>query len=306
MKRVLTAVVLIPLVLAAVLRAPDWLFISLVGIVALLATREYLDLAEKHGLKPFRSATLLTTALFFLAWIWFVVWSEAQEPEARLERATLIAFLAVVAFPWVLLLAGMVRRDLSVFWPSSALSAFALAYIAIPLGCVALLRGADLGWFRVLLLFIVVWVGDIAAYYVGTYFGRHLLVPAISPKKTWEGTVASFVAGVAATFLLIAIGNRLAAFLALHGLVAHTLTRIENPAFWVPLLLGGGINIAAQLGDLIESAMKRGAGVKDSGQLLPGHGGVLDRIDALLFAAPVAVVLFGLIGDKFIIWIPNF
>ena len=305
MKRVLTALVLIPLVLLVVVWAPLWLFIAVTGIVALLATREYLELAEKHGLKPFRSVTLLVTAAFFLGWIWFVTWSQAQLPEAQLERAAVITFLAVVAFPWLLLLAGMSRRELLVFWPSSAVSAFALAYITIPLGCLALLRAADLGWFIVLLLFIVVWVGDIAAFYVGTHLGRHLLAPTISPKKTWEGTIASFAASVATTFLLLAVGNRLTHFLVLHGLVAYAPVRVESPALWIPLLLGGGINIAAQLGDLIESAMKRGAGVKDSGQLLPGHGGLLDRIDALLFSAPVAVVLFVLVGDKFIIWIPD-
>jgi len=304
-KRVLTAVILIPVVLAVVFRASHGLLLAFTGIVALLAAREYLDLAEKQGLKPFRGITLLLTALFFLTWVWFVTWGWEQDPVDRLSRGAEIGFYTVVAVPWFLLLVAMIRRELAAVLPSAAVSAFAFAYITFPLGCVALLRGADLGWFRVLLLFIVVWVGDIAAYYVGTYFGRHLLAPTISPKKTWEGTAASFVAGVAATFLLIAVGNRLAGFLVFRGLVAYAPVRVENPAFWVPLLLGGGINIAAQLGDLVESAMKRGAGVKDSGQLLPGHGGLLDRIDALLFAAPVAVVLFGLIGDNFIIWIPG-
>jgi phosphatidate cytidylyltransferase len=125
----------------------------------------------------------------------------------------------------------------------------------------------------------VVWVGDIAALYVGKNYGSNKLAPAISPNKTWEGSIASVVSSVLITLLLIYLAEYFAgsasSILAYPGSVLH----------WV--LLAIVLNIVAQLGDLAESALKRGAGVKDSGTMLPGHGGILDRIDALLLAAPV-------------------
>ncbi|HXE30499.1 MAG TPA: phosphatidate cytidylyltransferase, partial [Terriglobales bacterium] len=113
-------------------------------------------------------------------------------------------------------------------------------------------------------LLVVVWVGDTAALYAGRAWGRHRLAPRVSPGKSWEGAVASMIAAAA-------VGAGVGAW--------------QHAYILIPVAIA--INIAAQVGDLAESALKRGAGVKDSGTLLPGHGGVLDRIDALLFAAPV-------------------
>jgi phosphatidate cytidylyltransferase len=113
---------------------------------------------------------------------------------------------------------------------------------------------------------VITWVGDTAAYFVGRAIGKHALAPKLSPKKTWEGTIAS-----------------MAGALLLGGWLS---TRINVPT---PLVLGlaAAGNIAGQMGDLLESAFKRSAGVKDSGSILPGHGGMLDRIDALILAIPV-------------------
>ena len=124
-----------------------------------------------------------------------------------------------------------------------------------------------------------VWAGDTAALYIGKAFGRHKLAPRLSPGKTWEGSVGSIAGSALAAGALILISDSLSA----HG---NTLIHISEP-MWQTFLLAAILNIAAQLGDLLESAIKRGAGVKDSGTMLPGHGGILDRIDALLLAAPV-------------------
>ncbi|MCL2660333.1 MAG: phosphatidate cytidylyltransferase, partial [Acidobacteriaceae bacterium] len=135
------------------------------------------------------------------------------------------------------------------------------------------------------------WAGDVAALYVGRAWGRHKLAPRLSPGKTWEGSIASVAGSLLAATLLIIAGNALA-----RRAGGSTLLYISEP-FWKMLVLAAILNVAAQTGDLLESAIKRGAGVKDSGTILPGHGGILDRIDALLLATPV--LWFWLLLDRF-------
>ena len=142
-------------------------------------------------------------------------------------------------------------------------------------------------------------VGDIAAYYVGRAVGKHKLAPRVSPGKTWEGTIASAVGSIVIALLLFHFANPIArpcCRIYIFGRCAiecsrSAVRRATRPVLrWTALANSAFalcVNVAAQLGDLVESAMKRGAGLKDSGSLLPGHGGVLDRIDALLFALPV-------------------
>ena len=120
-------------------------------------------------------------------------------------------------------------------------------------------------------LLCVVWAGDVAALYIGRNFGRHKLAPQISPQKSWEGSAASLAGSLLVAAALFFFGR---GPLQYRGPLPHWLT------------LATVLNLFAQVGDLVESAIKRGAGVKDSGALLPGHGGILDRIDALLLAAP--------------------
>jgi phosphatidate cytidylyltransferase len=141
----------------------------------------------------------------------------------------------------------------------------------------------------VLYLLLVVWAGDISAFFVGRSLGRHLMSPRISPKKTWEGALASLIASLAVGTLLYNYALPISSAFLSVGLMERRdgYFALQSPPIWTTLLLSGAINIAAQLGDLVESLIKRGAGMKDSGTLLPGHGGMLDRIDALLFAAPV-------------------
>jgi phosphatidate cytidylyltransferase len=151
------------------------------------------------------------------------------------------------------------------------------------------LRQQWAGSFLILYLLLVVWAGDIFAYFVGRSMGRHLMAPRVSPKKTWEGAVASMIASLAIGGVLFSYSARISTTLLQWGLIERRdgMFGLETPALVPVLLLTAGLNIAAQLGDLVESLIKRGAGVKDSGSILPGHGGLLDRIDALLLAAPV-------------------
>jgi phosphatidate cytidylyltransferase len=124
---------------------------------------------------------------------------------------------------------------------------------------------------------------------VGKSMGRHLMAPRISPKKTWEGAAASLIASLAIGGSLFYYASRVSTAFLQWRLIQRRdgMFGLERPALLPILLLTAALNIAAQLGDLVESLIKRGAGVKDSGSILPGHGGMLDRIDALLFAAPV-------------------
>jgi phosphatidate cytidylyltransferase len=151
------------------------------------------------------------------------------------------------------------------------------------------LRQQWAGAFWILYLLLVVWAGDIFAYFVGRSLGRHLMAPRISPKKTWEGAAASLAASLLVGNLLFNHALQISSFFLRLGLIQRRdgLFGLEKPEAWPVILLTIALNIAAQLGDLVESLIKRGAGVKDSGTILPGHGGMLDRIDALLFAAPV-------------------
>jgi phosphatidate cytidylyltransferase len=145
------------------------------------------------------------------------------------------------------------------------------------------------GAFWLLYLLLLVWAGDIFAYFVGRTLGRHLMSPRVSPRKTWEGALASLIASLVVGMVLYQYALPLSSVLLNLHLIDRKdgLFALEKPPLWPTLLLSAAVNVAAQLGDLVESLIKRGAGVKDSGTLLPGHGGMLDRIDALLFAAPV-------------------
>jgi phosphatidate cytidylyltransferase len=286
LKRILTAVVLIPLVLGLVLRAPVPVVALIAALVALLAIQELLKLSEAYKIRPFHWPTYIFAGLFFL----FLAVNPGHDTPLLSTAifAGSVGFAAAIA-PFVFLLVGMRRVDLSTAFPAAMTSVFAFAYIALPLGLLVQIREQASGAFLLLYLLLLVWAGDIFAYFVGRSLGRHLMSPRISPRKTWEGTLASLIASLAVGMLLYKYALPISTAL----LNAHLIERrdglfaLEKAPLWPTLLLSAAINVAAQLGDLVESLIKRGAGVKDSGTLLPGHGGMLDRIDALLFAAPV-------------------
>lgn len=294
MKRVLTAAILIPLVLLAVFKAPNWLFVGLVAVVAILALQEYLVLAAGYGYEPFRTLSFLLMLTFFGIVVWGT-WTPSPDGASVLMA---LLFLFALA-PFIYLCAGMTRKEMRSVLPGAAVSYFSLPYIGFSLATLVFLRIMIAGWFFVLFTFCAVWVGDTAAYYVGRSLGRTKFAPRISPKKTWEGAIASVVGSVIVGILLVQFAPQIS-----RGLVnIHLLAApdwFSNVNLGMTALAAVLINVAGQLGDLLESLIKRGAGVKDSGSLLPGHGGILDRIDALLFAAPVALLVFGALRENFV------
>lgn len=246
MKRVLTAIIAIPVVLAITLYAPDWTFALVVGLVAALAAEEFLSLGAARGIgRPGK---------WFLAPVALVAASFIGGPESVLSSlaVSVIALLTVTTF------AGPLETALG----RAAIGLGAIVYCGLTLGFLVLLPRE-----LVLLLFSIIWIGDSAAYYVGRAFGKHRLAPKISPKKTVEGGIA----GLVASMLAGAIGG---------------VWFLGEP--WLSVTLIAGVTaIMGQIGDLAESALKRSAAVKDSSSILPGHGGILDRLDSLFFAAPV-------------------
>jgi phosphatidate cytidylyltransferase len=286
LKRIATAVVLIPIVLVLILRAPVWILAIVAGAVALLTIHEFLKLTESYGVKPLRALTYIFVVIFF-ALLAFNVGSE----KPLLSTAVFVyclGFAAAIA-PFIFLTRAMRNEDLSTGYPAAAAAVFAFTYIALPMGMLVQLRQQWAGAFYLLYLLLVVWAGDIFAYFVGKTIGRHLMSPRISPKKTWEGAAASVLASVAVGWLLFNYSLPISSALLRAGLIDRRdgLFGLERPGMGPVIILTIVLNIAAQLGDLVESLIKRGANVKDSGGILPGHGGMLDRIDALLFAAPV-------------------
>jgi phosphatidate cytidylyltransferase len=291
MKRVLTAAVLIPIVLLAVFRAPSWAFILLVALVALLALSEYFQIVAGYEVKPFSFlGYFFTLAMYGLAF-----WS--HDSYALLVMLGLVLLFCFA--PFLFLCAALARADLRGGLPAACFTYLGVVYVGFSLLTLVFLRMMPAGWFFVLFTFFVVWAGDTFAYYVGRTLGRTPFAPRISPKKTWEGALASVFGSVVFALLLTRFAPQIAAGLAQAHLLTSPVSFIPTPS-WIVAVIAICLNIAAQLGDLLESLMKRGAGVKDSGNLLPGHGGILDRIDALLFASPVALLLFGGMLEKFL------
>ncbi len=176
------------------------------------------------------------------------------------------AWLVVLAAALIAFAVSLRADDLSHALPRSALLVTGIVYVFGAWKCAVPLHRLNPHWLMYAL--IVNWVGDIGAYYVGRTFGKHRLAERVSPKKSWEGAAAAVITAV------LAGGAYLIYFVPGVGIAeAIVVTAVAN--------------IAGQLGDLCESAMKRGAGVKDSGSILPGHGGLLDRVDSTLFSLPV-------------------
>lgn len=293
MKRVGTALVLIPVALLLTLRAPALLFIAATAAVALVGTHELLAMAPNYGIQPLRRPTYVYVVIVFAALAASLLW-QTQVADLGASTMTLLALVAFAFF--VFLVAAMSRPELPKAYAAAATSLTAVLYVALPLGMVVAIRELWAGGFLLLYLFATVWSGDTFAYYAGRAIGRHKLSPRVSPGKTWEGTIASFVGSSVVGWLIFGHAYQISTALISIGVLspryAYT-ARFMPPAVTI-IVLSACINVAAQLGDLAESLLKRGAGVKDSGTLLPGHGGVLDRIDALLFAAPVLWYYAGL------------
>jgi phosphatidate cytidylyltransferase len=285
LKRVLTAVLLIPIVLVLVVRAPVPILALVAALVALAAIHELLALSGAYGLRPARVPVYIFVGAFFLV----VGLAEEATPLLSTSLFTLAGVSAAMLAPFLFLSIAMSGKELAPAFPAASVSALAFAYVALPLATLVALREEWRGSFLLLYLLVVVWAGDIFAYFVGASLGRHRMAPRVSPKKTWEGAAASLVASVAAGAVLFHYAVPISTSLLNAHLIERRdgiFTRDQLSPLEV-VLLSAAINLAAQLGDLVESVIKRGAGAKDSGHILPGHGGMLDRIDALLFAAPI-------------------
>jgi phosphatidate cytidylyltransferase len=265
MQRILTAVVLIAAVLGLIFFGQRWMITLFAMLVAELAGYEYVQLARAGGAKIPMGWMVAAVACLFLPGVpnWPL---EAQLP--------LLSALALGLLTW-----NGFRAQLDRVLPDTAQGLFGLLYVGFPLTLIPLMWAREDGPTLLLFLMVCVWAGDSAALYIGRNFGRHKLVPRLSPGKTWEGSIASVVGSMLAGLAVVLASERFAA----RG---STFLHVTQPV-WQSLLLAVLLNVAAQVGDLLESAIKRGAGVKDSGTMLPGHGGILDRIDALLLAAPV-------------------
>jgi phosphatidate cytidylyltransferase len=277
-KRVATAVVLIPLVVGLVLAAPTALVAAALALVILLAIFEYFSLGEAIGHRAYRLWTAFCAML--LAYVQYLAAMDAQyslNDGPAIHRVLGLFRLATPSVADVLfiflmgvtILTVTTRRPLVEALPAAGISSSALLLIALPLTFAVRLHGIALvGRYLLLFSLVITWIGDSAAYFVGRAIGKHPFAPHLSPKKTWEGAAASFLGSI-----LIAI--------------ALASSHLVNIAMIHLVGMAAACNVAGQMGDLLESAYKRSAGVKDSGTLLPGHGGVLDRIDALILAMPV-------------------
>ena len=272
--RVLTAAILIPLVIALIWWGPTWLVAIVSGFVAMAAMLEFFSIANRLGFPAYPLWTCLAAA-GIIGQQWYASrMASINRLGDLLDRSPRIT-LELILFGFVLGIAVIalgIRRPLTELLPSISVSAAGLIFVVLPFSAVVRLHGVDVSGPRLLLFTVVlVWVGDTAAYFVGRGIGRWKMAPQISPNKTWEGAVANFLGA-----LLVAA-------------VFGYWTRIQ-PAHM--LAMGAVGSIAGQLGDFFESAWKRCGGVKDSGTILPGHGGMLDRIDALILAAPAVWYYF--------------
>ncbi|MDX1389580.1 MAG: phosphatidate cytidylyltransferase [Acidobacteriota bacterium] len=257
MLRILTAVVLLVLFWTIIKIAPDWVFFSVAGVVIVIATWESLRLADAREARPLKIVALAAT-------VGVIVSFTRAEPWMSLVVSLTAACLVTVV-------GSMALRDAPLAMMRSTVSTiFPVMFVGVGLGFALGLKtfpgeeGEDL----LMLLLVCATALDTVAYYVGRAVGRHRMAPVLSPNKTWEGAAGGILACIGAAVL------------------AHLWFYQRLPLVHA-LALGGIIAVAGILGDLAESMVKRAAGAKDASALLPGHGGVLDRIDSLLLAGPV-------------------
>lgn len=275
-KRVATAVVLIPLVVALVLWGSTALVAIGMALVILLALFEFFALGDAIGHRAYRFWTAASAlGLVYVQFLAAIAPSFELEGGLAMHReiGRILGVLPTIADVFFIFLLGAAaltlwtRRPLVEGLPAAGISSSGLIFVALPLTYAIRLHGQEINGPKLLLFALVItWVGDTAAYFVGRAIGKHKLAPHLSPNKTWEGTIASFLGAL------------------LVGYVFSRWTFVPMPHL---LGMAAAGNVAGQAGDLLESAFKRSAGVKDSGSLLPGHGGVLDRIDALILTFPV-------------------
>jgi phosphatidate cytidylyltransferase len=289
--RIATAVVLIPLVVVLVWWGPPEALAAIAAAIALVALWEFFSLGERVGMPGFRKWTMACAAgIFYAQYAAGAVETHTLSGGELLVRggvlAEVLAELVLLIFVFGSVAIGLaMRRPLQDVLPAIAIGSAGLLFVALPFSYLVRVfeidgvspSGGRTGRELVLFTLCLIWAGDMMAYFVGKSLGRMPMAPALSPKKTWEGAIANFLAS-----LLVAV-------IFARWMQVETLNM---------LLIAGLANIAGQAGDLIESAYKRGAVVKDSGTILPGHGGMLDRVDSLILAAPVVWVAWNFMAGR--------
>ena len=283
MQRVLTAIVLLLVLLGALLAPSSWPLIVLLLVLAGCALWEWLRLSLAPAWQPAAPwvAAFIAVVMFWLVWSW-------APTTASLPGATRLVhpwLMPVAVAGWVLWALPQVLQGQTAERRNPMLMSV-FGVIAIMAASAALiLLYVQFGAWCLVSMMALIWCADIAAYFTGRALGRRKLAPKVSPGKTWEGAIGGVLAAAVWTTATAAVPGSYGAILA---------ERWSLPLVFLLACLLAAISI---VGDLFESLLKRRAGVKDSSQLLPGHGGVYDRIDALLPAAPVAVLLTGLVSQ---------
>jgi phosphatidate cytidylyltransferase len=259
--RVTTALIALPLVLYALAAAPPIVAVALVAAAVLVGTLEFYHLLEARELRPLRRTGFVLTAAMFL---------EVAYPGWHGSPFWPLAALLILTVTL------RTRGDLALSVSSAAGTLLGAVYLGCLGGCIAALRVMDPlaeGSWRMVLLLAIIMFSDTSAYFVGLLLGRHRLAPSLSPGKTVEGAAGGILGGIGGALAVRVLG--------LPDLpVAHAIG------------LGAAVAVMGIVGDLDESLLKRWAGVKDSGTFFPGHGGMLDRLDSLLFGAPVLYYYF--------------
>ena len=274
--RILTAAVGIPFIFLCIYFG-GLVFFALMFLVNLLCLKEYFSLCEKYN--PRRTLSLIMGSLFFIPLSFINGFDNADSlfdlsgliEVPSISLSTVLIISALIIF--------LILFALEVFSqkPQNAVSRIAVSFLGIfffpvSLSFMVYIRALYLGAHYIFLLFVTVWVLDTAAYAAGSKLGKRKLSPEISPKKTVEGAIAGIIFGALTSFI-----------------IGTAVFEILSP--WQSLVLGLVIAITGQFSDLAESLIKRDAGIKDSGNTIPGHGGVLDRFDSYFFAAPAAYFL---------------
>jgi len=265
--RAIVAMIWIPVILLITIYGQTWHFLLMILSFITVGIVEYNDLFKLRGRVPN---------------IYVAVFGSLVIPILMFFYSPNIALYIFITIFLVSLVWGILRGQIGGYIVSTSATLNGVLYVGFLLGHLILIRKMAYGEWIVTLLFLTVWGLDVVSFLFGSKFGKRVLAPTISPKKSFEGAISGFIAG---TFIFT-IGSRY-------------FPGVDVKSLLLRILIGMVISVLAILGDLAESAMKRDAGVKDSGNILPGHGGILDRFDSLIFAAPTLyylLILFKWLG----------
>lgn len=251
--RIIVALIFIPFFVLLVRYLPPYAFFILILSAIILGQYEFYSILSKDGIQPSKIIGIPLGALS--AFLFY-----------RGDVSVINLFIIVGIF-LVTITRLISKRDIKKAFADVSITFFGIFFLAWLMGYQIMLRNLEEGRDLILLLYAIIWVGDSAAYFIGNNLGRHKLAPVVSPKKTWEGAIAGLIAGLCMAFIA-----KFSFFYLLDYMDC--------------LVLGSGLSLLGQLGDISESMFKRGGEVKDSSRLIPGHGGILDKMDSLLYSSP--------------------